>query len=91
MKLRPRLILPPSSFLLEEGRDNAAATPFCKTRTVGRIVPPLPHYFAKLHNPAAATRNRLKPVSDADNLFQQVLPGRGGFQSAGHGCAIGLL
>jgi hypothetical protein len=51
MKLRPRLILHSSSFILEEGRDNAASTPFFKTNSVGRIVPPLPHYFAKVHKP----------------------------------------
>ena len=69
MKLRPRLILPPSSFLLEEGRDNAAATPFCKTRTVGRIVPPLPHYFAKLH----------KPVGKPSTHFNGFRPARDGW------------
>ncbi len=34
-------ILHSSSFILEEGRDNAASPTFGKTSNVGRIVPPL--------------------------------------------------
>jgi hypothetical protein len=37
-------------------------------------------------NPAADKQTRLKPVAGAgDNLFQQVLYGRSGFESAGRG------
>jgi hypothetical protein len=37
-------------------------------------------------NPTADKQTRLKPVAGAgDNLFQQVLYGRSGFESAGRG------